>query len=446
MDNKESVTRIPPNDLQAEQAILSCMLIDRDALSASCERLRGDDFYRPSHKEIFEAMYALYSTNIPVDAVTLSDKLTEMGVFEQTGGLAYISELAGQFYLSGNIRHYAEIVIEKSLFRRLIKAASEIAAQSYEAAEEADVIIDRAEKAILGIAASRTGREFTHIREVLVKSVERIEWLYKTKGKITGVPTGFIDFDNKTTGLQPSDLILIASRPSMGKSALALNIAHNAAVHHNITTAVFSLEMSKEQVVNRILCSESLVDSNKLRTGSLEPDDWSSIARALQPLSEAPIYIDDTPGITAVELRSKCRKLKAEKNLGLIVVDYLQLMSGTGRNDSRQNEISEISRSLKALAREMDAPVLALSQLSRACEARADKRPMLSDLRESGAIEQDADVVSFIYRDEYYNKETDKKNLAELNIAKQRNGPTGTVELIYLGHYTKFANTTREPI
>ena len=270
--------------------------------------------------------------------------------------------------------------------------------------------------------------------------------LFKTKGRITGVPTGFIDFDNKTTGLQPSDLILIAARPSMGKSALALNIAHHAAVHHNVTTAVFSLETSKEQVVNRILCAESMVDSNKLRTGAIEPEDWSSILTALGPLTGAPLYVDDTPGITAVELRAKCRRLKLDKNLGLILIDYLQLMNGSGKNESRQIEISEISRSLKALAREMNAPVIACSQLSRACEARADHRPMLSDLRESGAIEQDADIVAFIYRDEYYYKDTEMKNHAEINIAKQRNGPTGVVDLMFLGNYTKFANMLRDTI
>ena len=445
MDGPEIVQRIPPHDITAEQAVLSCMLSDRDALSLACGRLGSGDFYRPSHREIFDAMYLLYVGNVAVDAVTLSDKLTEKGVFEQTGGTKYISELVGLFYISANIVHYIDIVVEKALFRRLIKASADISAMSYEAAEDADSIIEKAEQAIFNIASKRGERDFMHVHSILVGSIERVEKLFYSKGQITGVPTGFIDFDNKTAGLQPSDLILIASRPAMGKSALALNIAHHAAVHENITTAVFSLEMSKEQVVNRMLCSESLVDSNRLRTGNLDHDDWNRILKSLQPMSESPLYIDDTPGISAAALRAKCRRLKLEKNLGLIIVDYLQLMSGIGRSESRQMEISEISRSMKALAREMDAPVVALSQLSRACEQRNEHRPMLSDLRESGAIEQDADIVTFLYREEYYDKDTDKKNVAELNIAKQRNGSTGTVELLYRGHFTKFDNMMPSP-
>ena len=441
MDNE--TVRIPPSDVNAEQAVLSCMLSDSDALSLACGRLTAADFYRPSHREIFDAMFLLHAGGIPVDAVTLSDKLTEKGVFEETGGAKYVSELVGLFFMSANVRHYINIVQEKSLLRKLIKASADIASLSYEARENVNLIIERAEQLIFNISVNRSEREFTHVYQVLVGSIEQIERLFYTKGRITGVPTGFFDFDNKTAGMQPSDLILIASRPAMGKTALALNIAHHAAVNEKVTTALFTLEMSKEQVVNRMLCAESRVDSNKLRSGNLEHDDWSSILKALTPLSTAPLYIDDTPGITAADLRAKCRRLKLDKNLGLIIVDYLQLMSGSGRNESRQLEISEISRSLKALAREMNAPVVACSQLSRACEQRSDHRPILSDLRESGAIEQDADIVTFVYRDEYYNPGTELKNLAEWNIAKQRNGSTGIIELRYFGNYTKFENMTR---
>ena len=302
--------------------------------------------------------------------------------------------------------------------------------------------MEKAEKGIFDIIQNRRTEEFTSIRDITVNAFEKIEEVYQNKGKVTGIATGFKDFDAKTAGLQKSDLILLAARPSMGKTAFALNIVQNVAIRGNIPTAVFSLEMSKEQLVNRMLCSEAMLDAQKIRTGELEEKDWTVLIEAMGPLSEAPIYIDDTPGISPMDIRSKCRRLKLEKGLGLIVIDYLQLMSGNGRNDSRQQEISEISRSLKAIAREMDAPVIALSQLSRACEQRADHRPMLSDLRESGAIEQDADIVAFLYRDEYYFPETEKKNQAELIIAKQRNGPTGTVELTWLGQHTKFANTT----
>ncbi|MDR1689780.1 MAG: replicative DNA helicase [Clostridiales bacterium] len=444
MDNttNDQITRIPPHDTEAEQAVLSCMLSDNEALVASCEFLLAEDFYIIQNKELFRAMLELYVKNVPVDIVTLADKLKEKGLFDQTGGMAYLSKLVGLFYTSANIKQYNKIIKEKATLRRLVKAGADIADMSYAAAEEVDSIIEKAEKSIFNIVQNRDSNEFHHIHEVLVSSVERMESLYASKGKITGVPSGFIDLDSKTTGFHPSDLVLIAARPSMGKSLLALNIAQNA-TKHNITTALFSLEMSREQMVNRLICSAAMVDAQKLRTGDLDSDDWSKIARAIGPLSEAPLYIDDTPGITAMEIRAKCRKLKAEKNLGLIIIDYLQLMSGHGRNESRQQEISEISRSLKAVAREMDAPVIALSQLSRACETRADHRPMLSDLRESGAIEQDADIVAFIYRDEYYFPDTEKPNQAEIIIAKQRNGPTGTVDLMYLPNFQKFANMER---
>lgn len=440
------LNKIPPNDIEAEQAVISSILFDQEALAISYESLRAEDFYSPANKEIFESMIELFNKNVPVDLVTLKNKLDEKGITEQIGGVKYLAQLTDAYSTSANIKHYVKIVEDKSMLRKLIKAATEISANSYEAKEEIDIIIDKAEKSIFNIVQNRNTEEFTHIHEVLVTAIEKLESMFNSKDTITGVATGFADFDNKTAGLQPSDLILIAARPSMGKTAFALNIAQHVAVRLKVPTAIFSLEMSKEQLVNRLMCGEAMIDSQKLRTGALEQDDWTKIAMSMGPLSEAPLYIDDTPGITVMEVRAKCRRLKMEKGLGLIVIDYLQLMSGGGKGESRQQEISEISRSLKAIAREMKAPVIALSQLSRACEARADHRPMLSDLRESGAIEQDADVVCFLYRDEYYNVDTDKKNQAEVIIAKQRNGPTGTVDLMWLGNYTKFANMIKDNV
>lgn len=434
-------TRIPPHDLAAEQSVLGSMIIDRDAIISATEVLTGEDFYRPDHKAIYDAMVELFSKGEPVDLITLKSKLDEKGVTEQIGGIRYIADLAGGVPTSAHIKKYSKIVEEKSLLRKLIKASQDIAALSYEASEKIDFIMNFAEKSIFDIMQNRRTEEFSHIKDVLPKTFEKIEEIYNNKGRTTGVPTGFTDLDLKTAGFQPSDLILIAARPSMGKTAFALNIVQYAAVRKNIPTAIFSLEMSEEQLVNRMLSAEAHIDAQKLRTGELDQEDWVSIARAMGPLSSAPVYIDDTPGITVNEVRAKCRRLKLEKGLGLIIIDYLQLMSGnSSRGDNRQQEISEISRSLKSLAREMNAPVIALSQLSRACEARADHRPMLSDLRESGAIEQDADIVAFLYRDEYYNPDTEKKGIAEVIIAKQRNGPTGTIDLMWLGKYTKFAD------
>lgn len=440
-NNQNSIfQKVPPHDAEAEQAVLGSMFIDREAVSVAMETLKGDDFYRPDHKVLFDSAYELYLAGIPIDVITIKNKLEEKKVFDQIGGISFIASIANSSGSSVNIKNYAKIVEEKSLLRKLIKVSQDISQISYEGSERIDVIMDKAEKGIFDIMQNRNTEEFSHIRDVTVSSFEKIEEIYKSKGKLTGVPTGFIDFDTKTAGLQKSDLILLAARPSMGKTAFALNIAQNAAIRGKVPTAMFSLEMSKEQLVNRMICSEAMMDAQKLRTGELEDDDWPKLVQAMGPLSEAPIYIDDTPGISPMEIRSKCRKLKLEHGLGLIVIDYLQLMSGNGRNDSRQQEISEISRSLKAIAREMEAPVIALSQLSRACEQRADHRPMLSDLRESGAIEQDADIVAFLYRDEYYFPESEKKNQAELIIAKQRNGPTGTVDLTWLGQYTKFGS------
>lgn len=436
----EIFQNVPPHDDAAELAVLGAMFLDREAASLALEMLTGEDFYRPDHRQVFEAAEELYHSGVPIDMITVKNKLEEKQVFEQIGGLPFLANISTSVGSSANMRHYAAIVEEKSVLRRLIRTANNISQMSYEGKTDVNAIMDTAEKGIFDIMQNRHSDQFHHIRDIAVDSIEKIEDIYRSKGKLTGVPTGFVDFDQKTAGLQKSDLILLAARPSMGKTAFALNIIQNAAIRSNVPTAVFSLEMSREQLVNRMLCSEAMLDAQRLRTGELTDSDWADLIQAMGPLSQAPIYIDDTPGDTPMEVRSKCRRLKVEKGLGLIVIDYLQLMSGNSRNDSRQQEISEISRSLKAIAREMEAPVIALSQLSRACEQRADHRPMLSDLRESGAIEQDADVVAFLYRDEYYFPDTEKKNQAELIIAKQRNGPTGTVDLTWMGQYTKFGN------
>lgn len=436
----EIFQNVPPHDDAAELAVLGAMFLDREAASLALEMLTGEDFYRPDHRQVFEAAEELYHSGVPIDMITVKNKLEEKQVFEQIGGLPFLANISTSVGSSANMRHYAAIVEEKSVLRRLIRTANNISQMSYEGKTDVNAIMDTAEKGIFDIMQNRHSDQFHHIRDIAVDSIEKIEDIYRSKGKLTGVPTGFVDFDQKTAGLQKSDLILLAARPSMGKTAFALNIIQNAAIRSNVPTAVFSLEMSREQLVNRMLCSEAMLDAQRLRTGELADSDWADLIQAMGPLSQAPIYIDDTPGVTPMEVRSKCRRLKVEKGLGLIVIDYLQLMSGNSRNDSRQQEISEISRALKAIAREMEAPVIALSQLSRACEQRADHRPMLSDLRESGAIEQDADVVAFLYRDEYYFPDTEKKNQAELIIAKQRNGPTGTVDLTWMGQYTKFGN------
>ena len=436
----EIFQNVPPHDDAAELAVLGAMFLDREAASLALEMLTGEDFYRPDHRQVFEAAEELYHSGVPIDMITVKNKLEEKQVFEQIGGLPFLANISTSVGSSANMRHYAAIVEEKSVLRRLIRTANNISQMSYEGKTDVNAIMDTAEKGIFDIMQNRHSDQFHHIRDIAVDSIEKIEDIYRSKGKLTGVPTGFVDFDQKTAGLQKSDLILLAARPSMGKTAFALNIIQNAAIRSNVPTAVFSLEMSREQLVNRMLCSEAMLDAQRLRTGELTDSDWADLIQAMGPLSQAPIYIDDTPGVTPMEVRSKCLRLKVEKGLGLIVIDYLQLMSGNSRNDSRQQEISEISRSLKAIAREMEAPVIALSQLSRACEQRADHRPMLSDLRESGAIEQDADVVAFLYRDEYYFPDTEKKNQAELIIAKQRNGPTGTVDLTWMGQYTKFGN------
>lgn len=437
--------KIPPNDVEAEQAVIGSMLTDRDAVISAIEVLKEEDFYREDNKTIYEAILNLYNKSEPIDIITLKAELTSMGMFDKIGGLEYIVGLPEKVPTTANVEKYISIVKEKSELRRLIKAANEIIEQGYDPTENIDDIMNSAEKKIFNIMQDKDQKSYSPIKDVLIDAFTELEQLYNQKQHITGVPTGFIDLDYKTAGLHNSDLILIAARPAMGKSAFALNIATNAALKAKVPAVLFSLEMSKEQMVNRILCSEAMVDSNKVRTGKIDDDDWIKLADTMGDLSEAPIYIDDTPGISINEIRAKCRKLKLEKNIGLVVIDYLQLVQGSSKRaqGSREQEISEISRSLKILAKEINVPVIALSQLSRAPEQRPDHRPMLSDLRESGAIEQDADIVMFLYRDDYYNEDSEDKGLAEVIVAKHRAGSTGTVKLVWLGNYTKFANMER---
>ena len=434
--------KVPPHDLEAEQAIIGSMLTDKDAAISAIEVLKEDDFYREDNRAIYTAIVNLYNRAEPIDIITVKAELESMGKFEQVGGLEYLAELPEKVPTTANASKYIKIVEEKSELRTLIKAANEIIESGYDPTEDVEDIMEGAEKKIFNIMQKKNQKGYTPIKDVLVDSFTLLEELYNRKQHITGVPTGFSELDYKTAGFHGSDLILIAARPAMGKSAFALNIATNAAIKANVPVVIFSLEMSKEQMVNRILCSEAMVDSNKVRTGKLEEDDWAKLAGAIGPLSEAEIYIDDTPGISVTEIRAKCRKLKLEKNIGMVVIDYLQLVQGSNnrKNGSREQEISEISRSLKILAKEIGVPVIALSQLSRAVEQRPDHRPMLSDLRESGAIEQDADIVMFLYRDDYYNQDSEKKDIAEVILAKHRGGSTGTVELLWLGSYTKFVN------
>ena len=435
--------KIPPHDIDAEQAVLGSMLTDKEAVNAAIESLKEDAFYRDDNRIIFQAIVNLYSKSEPIDIITLKDELESMDKFEQVGGYEYLASLPDKVPTTANVQKYIKIVEEKSILRNLIKTANEIIELGYDPTEDVEDIMDGAEKKIFDIMQSKNQKGYTPIKDVLVESFTKLEELYNRKQHITGVPTGFAELDYKTAGLHGSELILVAARPAMGKTAFALNLATNAALRGNAPVAIFSLEMSKDQLVNRILCSEAMVDSNKVRTGKLDEDDWVKLAGAIGPLSEAEMYIDDTPGISVMEIRTKCRKLKMEKNIGLVVIDYLQLVQGNKRTASREQEISEISRSLKILAKEINVPVIALSQLSRAVEQRPDHRPMLSDLRESGAIEQDADIVMFLYRDDYYNKESEKKDIAEVIIAKQRGGQTGTVELLWMGNYTKFVNLER---
>lgn len=435
------VGKVPPHDLDAEQAVIGSMLTDADAVASSIEVLKPEDFYRADNRIIYEAMFNLYNRSEPIDIITVKAELESMGRFEQVGGLEYLAGLPDKVPTTANVQKYINIVEEKSKLRDLIKTANDIIELGYDPTEDVDDIMENVEKKVFNLTQGKNQKGYSAIKDVLVDSFTQLEELYNRKQHITGVPTGFADLDYKTAGLHGSELILIAARPAMGKSAFALNIAANAALNANIPVAIFSLEMSKEQMVNRILCSEAMVDSNKVRTGKLEDEDWAKLASKIGPLSETGIFIDDTPGISITEIRAKCRKLKLEKNIGLVVIDYLQLIQGSNRrNGSREQEIAEISRSLKILAKELNVPVIALSQLSRAVEQRPDHKPMMSDLRESGSIEQDADIVMFLYREDYYNPDTERKNIAEVIIGKNRSGSTGSVDLGWLGSYTKFVN------
>lgn len=444
--------RVPPQNIEAEQAVLGAMLIDKEAIAKATELLSADDFYREAHRVIFSAMLELYNKNEAVDMVTVTEILKRDNKLEDIGGIAYITSLANVVLTAANVKYHAEIVAEKSVLRQLVRVSTEIAAMGYEANDDVGTLLDTAESRILEISNRKKKNDFTAINDILMDSVQSIESLLQNKGGLTGLPAGFADLDKLTSGLHPSDFIILAARPSMGKTALALNIVQNVALRaHKViggeprSVAFFSLEMSKEQLVNRMLCAEAGIDSQRLRVGEMHDEDWTHLWDACDTMSRAKIYIDDTAGITAMDMRSRARRLKAEHGLDLIVVDYLQLMQGSGkRNNSsdRQQEVSEISRSLKALARELDVPVLALSQLSRSVESRQVKRPMLSDLRESGSLEQDADIVAFLYREDYYNPDTENKH-TELIIAKHRNGPVDTVNLFFQKQFTKFVGFTK---
>lgn len=442
------IDRIPPQNVEAEQAVLGAMLIEREAISKVAEFLQPDDFYREAHRLIYSAMLNLFNKNDAVDMVTVIEVLRKDEKLEGAGGIAYVTSLANSVPTAANVLYHARIVEEKALLRQLINAATSIASLGYEGNEEVVNILDSAEKMILDVSSRKVGGDFTPIKSIIFDAFNKIEMLYAAKGSITGLATGFKDLDRLTSGLQPSDLILIAARPSMGKTAFVLNIAQHIGIREKQTVAFFSLEMSKEQLVQRMLCAESAIDSQRLRIGELEANDWNKLVAGADRLSAAPIFIDDTAGISVMEMRSKARRLKMEHNLKLIIIDYLQLMQGSSSskgNENRQQEISEISRSLKALARELNVPVIALSQLSRSVESRQVKKPMLSDLRESGSLEQDADIVAFIYRDDYYNPDTDKKNITEIIIAKHRNGPVDSVELFFHKQFTKFSDLSKLP-
>ena len=440
------IKRVPPHSIEAEQSVVGAMLMDRDAITTASEIICGDDFYQTAYGVIFDSVVEMFNEGQPVDLITLQNRLKEKDVPEEISSLEFVRDLLAAVPTSANVKYYAEIVAEKSTLRKMIKMNEEIANACYLAKEPVEAIMERTEKKVFELVQNRNNGDFVPIKQVVLNALEKIEKSSKSKGTVTGIPTGFIDLDYKTSGLQPSDLILVAARPSMGKTAFVLNIAQHVAFRQNKTVAIFSLEMSKEQLVNRLFSLESYVDAQLLRTGNLKDSDWEKLIEGAGIIGRSNLIIDDTPGISISEMRSKCRKYKLEHNLELIIIDYLQLMSGSvgGRSESRQQEISDISRSLKALARELHVPVISLSQLSRAVEQRPDHRPMLSDLRESGAIEQDADVVMFIYRDDYYNKDTEHVNEAEIIIAKQRNGPIGTVTLTWLPQYTKFANSQRK--
>lgn len=440
------IKRVMPHSIEAEQSVVGAMLMDKDAILTAAEIISGQDFYQTAYGVIFDSMVELFNEGKPVDLITLQERLKEKDVPPEIASLEFVRDLVSAVPTSANVKYYAEIVSDKAMLRKLIKLNDEINNVCYAGKEPLEAVLEKTEKSVFDLLQRRNTGEYVPIKDVVLNALDKIEKASKNKGSVTGIPTGFIDLDYKLSGLQPADLILVAARPSMGKTAFVLNIAQYVAFRKDKTAAIFSLEMSKEQLVNRLFSLESQVDAQALRTGNMKDSDWEKLIEGAGIIGKSHLIIDDTPGISVSELRSKCRKYKLEQGLDIVIIDYLQLMTGSvgGRAESRQQEISEISRSLKALARELSVPVIALSQLSRAVEGRPDKRPMLSDLRESGAIEQDADVVMFIYRDEYYNKDSEYKKQAEIIIAKQRNGPVGTVHLAWLGEYTKFANLSRQ--
>jgi len=436
--------RVPPQNIEAEQAVLGAIFLEPSALTVASEILIPEDFYRNAHQQIYLTMLKLGDHGKAVDVVTVTEDLASQKLIEDVGGISYLSELAAAVPTAANIEYYARIVEEKSLLRRLIRTATTIATDGYERENEVEGLLSEAEKSIMEVAQRKNAGAFHNIKDVLVRTYDNIELLHNRKGDVTGIPTGFAELDRMTAGFQRNDLIIVAARPSVGKTAFALNIAQNVATNTDETVAIFSLEMGAEQLVMRMLCAEGNINAQNLRTGALTDEDWRKLTMAMGSLSNSGIYIDDTPGVRIGEIRSKCRRLKQEQGLGMILIDYLQLIQGNGRSgENRQQEVSEISRSLKSLARELEVPVIALSQLSRGVEQRQDKRPMMSDIRESGSIEQDADIVAFLYRDDYYDKESENKNMIEIIIAKQRNGPTGTVELAFVKEYNKFVNVER---
>ncbi|WP_042354560.1 replicative DNA helicase [Bacillus rubiinfantis] len=436
--------RMPPQNIEAEQAVLGAIFLEPSSLTTASEILIPEDFYRAAHQKIFNVMLKLSDEGKAVDLVTVTEELSAAKLIEDVGGVGYLSELAGSVPTAANIEYYARIVEEKSLLRRLIRTATNIASDGYTREDEVETVLSEAEKSILEVAQRKNAGAFHNIKDVLVRTYDNIEMMHARVGDITGIPTGFAELDRMTAGFQRNDLIIVGARPSVGKTAFALNIAQNVAIKAGENVAIFSLEMGAEQLVMRMLCAEGNIDAQRLRTGSLTDEDWSKLVMAMGSLSNAGIFIDDTPGVRMNDIRAKCRRLKQEHGLGMILIDYLQLILGSGRpGENRQQEVSEISRALKQLARELQVPIIALSQLSRGVEQRQDKRPMMSDIRESGSIEQDADIVAFLYRDDYYDKESENKNIIEIIIAKQRNGPVGTVQLAFVKEYNKFVNLER---
>ncbi|MFC5711625.1 replicative DNA helicase [Thalassorhabdus alkalitolerans] len=443
--NEVFTDRTPPQNIEAEQAVLGAIFLEGEALVTATEHLTPHDFYRASHQRIYQVMINLADKGEPVDLVTVTSALQDAHLLEEIGGLSYLTDLANSVPTAANVGYYSQIVEEKSLLRRLIRAATNIASEGYASEEEVEDILSEAEKSILEVSQRRSTSAFVSIKDVLIETYDNIEMLQnRGEDEVTGISSGFVELDRMTAGFQRSDLIIVAARPSMGKTAFALNIAQNVATKTEENVAIFSLEMGASQLVQRMLCAEGNIDAQKMRTGALEEEDWEKLTMAMGSLSRAGIYIDDSPGIRVGDIRAKCRRLKQEQGLGMILIDYLQLIQGSSKGgESRQQEVSEISRNLKAIARELDVPVIALSQLSRGVESRQDKRPMMSDLRESGSIEQDADIVSFLYREDYYDKEAENQNIIEIIIAKQRNGPVGAVELAFIKEYNKFVNLDR---